>query len=366
MSETKDIQIGVFIPIGNNGWIISENSPTYKPTFELNKEIVVKAEKYGFDFALSMIKMRGYGGVTQHWDYNLESFTLMAGLAAVTKKIQLFASTPVLALPPAVVARMASTIDSIAPGRFGVNIVTGWQTAEYDQMGLWPGNDYFGYRYEYATEYVQVMKDLWSKGSSDFKGKHFTMNDCRLLPMPSEEIKLIAAGQSGPGTTFAAKYCHYNFTSGSGINQPTAFQEANSRLVEAAKTEGRDVGALVLFMIIADETDEAAHAKFEWYNKGTDMEALAWMRNQSGKDVKADNYSTAKRMVQMATNCNGSMSTLIGSYASVASMLDEVASQPIKGVMLTFDDFVKGVEDFGTRIQPLMKSRVNTIKELGI
>jgi len=194
------MQVGVFIPIGNNGWIISETSPKYKPTFELNKEIVQKAESYGFDFALSMIKMRGYGGVTQHWDYNLESFTLMAGLAAVTKKIKLFASTPILVLPPAVVARMASTIDSIAPGRFGVNIVTGWQTAEYDQMGMWPGSDYFGYRYEYATEYVQIMQELWTKGESDFKGKHFTMNDCKLLPMPSEPIKLIGAGQSGPGT----------------------------------------------------------------------------------------------------------------------------------------------------------------------
>ena len=97
------------------------------------------------------------------------------------------------------------------------------------------------------------------------------------------------------GTAFAAKYCDYNFTSGSGVNQPTAFKEANSRLVEASKLEGRDVGALVLFMIIADETDEAAHAKFELYNQGTDTEALAWMKNQSGKDEKADKFSTAQK-----------------------------------------------------------------------
>jgi pyrimidine oxygenase len=56
----------------------------------------------------------------------------------------------------------------------------------------------------------------------------------------------------------------------------------------------------------------------------------------------------------------------VGLYASFASMLDEVAQQPIKGVMLTFDDFVKGVEDFGEKIQSLMKSRVNTLKELAI
>lgn len=72
----ENMETGVFIPIGNNGWLISDNSPTYKPSFELNKQIVQKAESYGMDFALSMIKLRGFGGRTEHWDYNLESFTL--------------------------------------------------------------------------------------------------------------------------------------------------------------------------------------------------------------------------------------------------------------------------------------------------
>ncbi|MGC1330485.1 MAG: pyrimidine utilization protein A, partial [Pseudomonas sp.] len=57
---------------------------------------------------------------------------------------------------------------------------------------------------------------------------------------------------------------------------------------------------------------------------------------------------------------------LVGSWASVARMLDEVASVPgTQGVMLTFDDFVQGVEDFGEKIQPLMSSRqhINLLKE---
>ncbi len=62
------------------------------PSFELNKQIVQKAESYGLDFALSMIKLRGFGGKAEFWDYNLESFTLMASLAAVTERIKLFAS----------------------------------------------------------------------------------------------------------------------------------------------------------------------------------------------------------------------------------------------------------------------------------
>jgi pyrimidine oxygenase len=48
----------------------------------------------------------------------------------------------------------------------------------------------------------------------------------------------------------------------------------------------------------------------------------------------------------------------VGSYANVARMLDEMATVPgVKGVMLTFDDFVVGIEQFGTRIMPLMRCR---------
>jgi pyrimidine oxygenase len=51
----------------------------------------------GFDFLLSMVKWRGFGGVTNHWDYSLESFSLMSAVAAVTSRIQLYAS---VAIPP--------------------------------------------------------------------------------------------------------------------------------------------------------------------------------------------------------------------------------------------------------------------------
>ncbi len=97
------MKIGVFVPIGNNGWLISTTAPQYMPTFELNKAIVQKAEQYHFDFALSMIKLRGFGGKTEFWDHNLESFTLMAGLAAVTSRIQIYATAATLTLPPAIV-----------------------------------------------------------------------------------------------------------------------------------------------------------------------------------------------------------------------------------------------------------------------
>jgi pyrimidine oxygenase len=357
------MDMGVFIPIGNNGWLISTASPQYMPSFELNKKIVQRAEYYGLDFALSMIKLRGFGGASEFWDYNLESFTLMAGLAAVTSKIKLFASTAVLTLPPAIVARMATTIDSISGGRFGVNIVSGWQKAEYDQMGVWPGDAYFGYRYDYSTEYVQVMKELWTNGVSNFKGKHFTMEDCHMKPTPKGEVKLVAAGQSPVGMAFAATYCDYNFILGSGCNTPKAHAELNQQLVGAVAKTGRDVGAYVLFMVIADETDELAQAKWKKYKDGVDVEALAWMADQGAQDKSAAKSSTATKINLPEQAVNFNMGALVGSYANVARMLDEAAAVAgTKGIMLTFDDFVAGVESFGSRIQPLMACRADRLK----
>lgn len=212
-----------------------------------------------------MIKLHGFGGKTEFWYHNLESFTLMAGLAALTTKIKLFAWTAIPTLPPALVARMATTIDSIAQGRFRINIVTGWQMTEYDQISIWPGNEYFGYRYDYATEYVKVVKELWADGKSDFKGKHFTMNDCKMLPKPSKDIQIVAAGQSGRDMEFASKFADFNFILGSGTNTPNAIAPANERLIEATTKSKRDVGSYVLFIVIAEETDEEAQKKRDFY-----------------------------------------------------------------------------------------------------
>jgi len=352
------MDIGVFIPINNNGWIISATSPQYMPSFELNKRVVEKAEAYGFDFALSMIKLHGFGGKTEFWDHGLESFTLMAGLAAVTKKIRLYASTAVLTIPPAIVARMAVTIDSISGGRFGVNIVSGWHKVEYSQMGLWPGDHHFGKRYDYSTEYVHIMKELWDTGTSDFKGEYFQMDACKLSPPPQVPIKLVAAGQSDRGMEFAAQYCDFNFALGEGVNEPTKCAEVPARMLKHAAKTGRDVGTYVLYTIIAEETDEAAFAKWDLYNRGADREALAHLLGNAAADATADDTSMAAAIQRAPSPINFNMGTLVGSYANVARMLDEAASMPgTKGLMLVFDDFIAGMDAFGEKVQPLMQCR---------
>ena len=353
-------KLGVFIPIGSRGWLISSTSPKTTPSFDLNRTVVQQAEHYGLDFALSMIKMRGFGGPSGYWDENLESFTLMAGIAAVTRRIRLFASVAVLTVPPAFAARMAVTIDSIAPGRFGMNIVSGWQPTEYQQMGLWPGEAHFTKRYEYCSEYVSVMRELWETGQSDFKGEFFQMEDCRLAPLPSRRIEVVGAGQSDRGMRFVAEHGDYCFCGAGGLNQPENVAPVAARVARAATESGRDVGAFILLMVIADRTDELAMAKWELYKEGVDLQALEWQRTQASADAKASKDSTVGQMIerQKAAPIPTGMLKLIGSYATVARMLDQVAETPgVKGILMTFDDFIIGMEQFGQSIQPLMRHR---------
>ena len=351
------MQVGVFVPINNNGWLISDTAPQYKPSFDLNKAIALKAEEHGLDFLLSMIKLRGFGGKTEFWEYGLESFTLMAGLAAVTERIKIYATCPTLVIPPAFAARMCNTIDSISHGRFGLNLITGWQPPEYTQMGMWPGDEHFRHRYKMLDEYAHILRELWADGVSDFKGDYYQMEDCRVRPQPTGDMKIICAGSSDEGLAFSAKWADYAFCLGKGVNTPTAFAGNNDRLAAATAKTGRDVSVFVLVMIIAAETDDEAMAKWRLYNDGADLDAIAWLAEQGAKDtVNASTNVRQLAALEGAVNIN--MGTLVGSFASVARMLDEMAAVPnTGGVLLTFDDFLQGVEDFGTRIQPLMTSR---------
>ena len=352
------MDIGVFIPINNNGWLLSATSPQYMPSFELNREVVQKAEAFGFDFALSMIKLHGFGGKTEFWDHGLESFTLMAGLAAVTSRIKLYASTAVLTIPPAIVARMTSTISDISGGRFGVNVVSGWHKIEYSQMGLWPGDQHFAKRYDYSTEYVRILRDLWETGQSDLQGEYFRMDACKLSPRPASPVKLVSAGQSDRGMEFAAQFCDFNFALGEGVNEPARAAGLPARMLEHAQRAGRDVGSYMLYMLIADETDAAAMRKWDHYVAGADKEALAHLLGKAAEDPAPGTTSMAAAVLRSPSPINFNMGTLVGSYAAVAAMLDEVAALPgVKGIMLTFDDFLLGLDAFGTRIQPLMRCR---------
>jgi pyrimidine oxygenase len=353
------MEIGLFAPSAYSGWLVTDQSPTKEVDFPHARDAIVAAERAGMDFALTMVKFRGFGGPSHFWENALESFTLTAGVAAVTERIKLFASVGVLALPPVYAAQMALTIGSIAPGRFGLNIVSGWQKAEYDQMGVWPGESHYERRYDYCTEYVQIMKELWDEGTCEFHGDFFDVNSARLrFSPPHTDFEIVCAGQSERGMRFCAEVGDYNFTLGTGLNTPTAHADRNAALLAEAEKAGRDVGAIPSFLVVGGETDEEAMATWNHYADHADRDALSWLIDQAQLDHQASDGGTLKTVTLPEGAVTMGFGRLVGSYETLAELLDEAAGVPgTKGLMLAFDDNVRGPEWFAERVQPLMQTR---------
>ena len=122
------------------------------------------------------------------------------------------------------------------------------------------------------------------------------MDDCLVRPQPTGDMKIICAGSSDEGLAFSAKWADYAFCLGKGVNTPTAFASNNERLAAATAKTGRDVSVFVLVMIIADETDEEAMAKWKSYNDGVDIEAIAWLADQGA----ADKHNATTNVRQLA------------------------------------------------------------------
>jgi pyrimidine oxygenase len=221
-------------------------------------------------------------------------------------------------------------------------------------MGVWPGDWYYDRRYDYGSEYVQILRELWATGQSDFKGEFFTMDDCRLSPRPKAgRVPIVCAGQSDRGMQFCAAYGDFQFIIGSNDFASTAAH--TEKLLGYAAESGRQVGPYALYFIITGETDADAQAKWDSYRQGADLEAIAFMTGQANLDVSG---STAAKIAEMQNAFALNIGNLVGSHATVARQLDELAAiEGLKGVMCIFDDFIVGTEDFGRRIMPLLRSR---------
>ena len=76
----------------------------------------------------------------------------------------------------------------------------------------------------------------------------------------------------------------------------------------------------------------------------------------------ADESSTARSITVPEGAVNMNIGMVVGSYATVARLLDEAAEVPETGaIMLIIDAFPRRTDDLGTHVQPLMRSRAGTL-----
>jgi pyrimidine oxygenase len=348
-SDTGGLDLGVFLPMANGGWILSSNAPRLDGSYEYNRKVALLAEEIGLDFIMSMAKWRGYGGVTEHWRYSLDSQILMAALAAQTRRVKVWTTVHTLLQNPAVTAKMVATLDHVSGGRAGLNIVTGAFKEEFDQMGAWRDDVSHDQRYDLATEWLHVIKSLWSEPSVNFEGRYFQMRDCQSDPKPVSKPRpfLICAGTSGRGMQFTVAEADAIFCGG----KDDAELAKMSRQAKAmARDAGRAIRTYTMMNLVIGETDAAAEALAAHYRAGFDEGALRGMMRAYGfldaEIGKENSFVANARSSFMAAR-------IVGSADTVGRRLSELLMEgELDGVMLIFPEYLEGLRIFAERIQP--------------
>ena len=116
----------------------------------------------------------------------LEGWTLLAALAATTGRLRLgIMVTGNGYRHPAVLAKMAATVDVISDGRLDFGIGAGWFEPEYEAYGIpFPSA---ADRIRAMGEACQVAKLLWTRETSDFEGRYYTLKGARCEPRPVQK-----------------------------------------------------------------------------------------------------------------------------------------------------------------------------------
>jgi F420-dependent oxidoreductase-like protein len=129
-----------------------------------------------------------------------ECFTVLAGLAAAVPRVRL--GTLVVGNTyrhPAVVAKMAATIDHLSGGRFVLGLGAGWQENEHKAYGIpfYTMPD----RLQRLEEACRVVRALLRDERSSFEGKYYTLDDAPLAPKPVQQPLPIMIGGGGEKVT---------------------------------------------------------------------------------------------------------------------------------------------------------------------
>ena len=116
----------------------------------------------------------------------LECWTTLSALAAETSRIRL---TPLVLAntyrPPAVFAKMASTLDVISNGRLEVGIGAGGGRGDHLASGLdFPATSV---RVRILEESVELMRRLWTEEEVTFEGRYYTLAGAKNIPGPVQK-----------------------------------------------------------------------------------------------------------------------------------------------------------------------------------
>jgi probable F420-dependent oxidoreductase len=229
------MKIGLIMPI-------AEDDETHAtPGYAEIRAIALRAEAAGFDsiwvydHLLYRFGDKPTAGIWECW-------SLLTALAEATSRVQL--GTLVMCVPfrnPAVLAKMADTLDEISQGRLILGLGAGWHQPEFDAFGL-P----FDHKVDRFEEALQIIVPLLREGQVDFTGKYYSAPRCELRPRgPSARGPEILIASFKPRMLeLTARYADSWNTAW--LGQPSALAGRRAALEAACATAGRDPASLAV------------------------------------------------------------------------------------------------------------------------
>jgi len=265
-------------------------------TGEFYVEMAKDLERAKFDYVIIEDKLMvstAYGGTMQadlkHGvNPKHDPVPLAVIMAQATTKLGVVPTMSSSFYPPFLLARLCSTIDHIAKGRFGWNVVTSGEDRAAQNFGLDKLYEH-DERYAMATEYLEVVTKLWDSWEPDaivrdhetgtfadytkvhtidFEGKYYkSRGPLNTAPSPQHRPTICQAGASPRGREFAAQYADTIIASATGVAEMKAYREDIRARMENIGRNPDDCKVLFLISpIVADTVEEARAKKSRWSN----------------------------------------------------------------------------------------------------
>lgn len=214
-------------------------------TFREISQMALRCEELGFDsiwvydHLLYREKKRNLIGIWEGW-------SMLSALAAVTSKVELGTLVACNSFRnPALLAKMAHTVDEISAGRLVLGVGAGWNQPEYEAFG-YP----FDHRVDRFEEALQIIRPLLKEGRVDFAGKYYQARDCEIAPRsPRPGGPPLLIGGGGPRMLrLTAQYA--DMWNVGYMSLPPSLDKWKRAMNKACKEVGRDPTTLAFTYLI--------------------------------------------------------------------------------------------------------------------
>ena len=227
----KPIQVGLTLP---QGWLDEFPDNNAYDQFLFSKSVALKAEQLGYDAGYVYDHFIPYYGDKRTLPF-LEAYTLLSAIAAITTKLRVGQVVTCNSYRlPSLLAKMSSTLDAISNGRLEFGIGAGWFEQEYNSYGY--QFDSASTRIEQLDESLIIIKKMWQKEKSSFKGKHYSIKNaiCSPKPVQNPHPPIMVGGASQKLIAVAAKHA-------TRYNHPFGTPEILQSKIEMLKTQCKKI-----------------------------------------------------------------------------------------------------------------------------